>query len=125
MKRRKPVEARLLGKWRSDKLKTIKYWALEKRIGAKKRKRFYGIFGKLRFRFTRQKLYSQYEDLKNVTPYSVVAKDQNSVVIMRHEKKGDSLQQIHFEDDSFYIVSGHNLEFFKKERHGRRITRNT
>lgn len=121
-KKHKSLDKRLLGVWRSDKAKTTRFWAFGKRLTVKKRKHIFNLFGKLRFRFTREKIYLEYEDLKNVVPYSVIAKDKNSVVITWHEKNGDSLQHIHFENDSFYIVSCYNVEFFKRERLTRRST---
>jgi|SRR3989344_8113765 len=121
-KKRKLQDKRLLGVWRSDKAKTTKFWAFRKRLSVRKRKHIFNLFGKLRLRFTREKIYSEYEDLKNVVPYSVIAKDKNSVVIIWHEKDGDSLQHIHFENGSFYIVSGYNVEIFKRERLTQRST---
>ncbi|MGA9031651.1 MAG: hypothetical protein WB402_03940 [Sulfuricaulis sp.] len=121
-KKQKLLDRRLLGICRSDKAKTTKFWAFKKRLTVTKRKHIFDLFGKLQFRFTKGKIYSEYEDIKHVVPYSVIAIDENSVVIMWHEKKGDSLQHIHFEDDSFYIISGYNVEFFKRERLTQRST---
>jgi len=107
------VEKRLLGTWRSDKERTIKQWCYPNELSAEKRRRFENIFGKFTLRFTPTHIYTEYDGDRQVIAYSVVASDANSVVVAWHEKS-NSLQQIHFEKSAYYVVSGYNIEFFKR-----------
>lgn len=108
------VDKRLLGTWRSDKERTVALWKYQKELSPETRERFENIFGKFTLRFTETHIYTEFEDTKDMVPYSVVAHDSSSVVIAWHEEKDRSLQHIHFEGESYYALSGYNVEFYKR-----------
>jgi hypothetical protein len=111
---RSDVEKRLLGIWRSDRERTTAYWKYKKEVAEEVRERFENMFGKLTLRFTKSHIHSEFDGTRDVIPYSVVAQDATSVVIKWHERKGSFLQQIHFDGASYYVVSGYNIEFYKR-----------
>ncbi|PLK46913.1 hypothetical protein [Uliginosibacterium sp. TH139] len=111
---RRLVDSRLLGTWRSDKERTVALWKYQKELSSEARERFENIFGKFTLRFTETHIYTELDDTKDKVPYSVVARDKSSVVIAWHEEKERSLQHIHFEGDGYYILSGYNVEFYKR-----------
>ncbi|MES2257575.1 MAG: hypothetical protein V4724_03600 [Pseudomonadota bacterium] len=111
---RRHIEKRLLGTWRSDKERTIAHWKYQKELAPEVQERFERIFEKFTLRFTEKHIYTEFEDAKDTVPYSVVAQDAVSVVIAWHDDRERSLQQIHFEDDGYYVLSGYNVEFYKR-----------
>lgn len=108
------VDHRLLGTWRSDKERTLALWKYQKELAPDVRERFERIFGKFTLRFTATQIHTEFEDLKETVPYSVVARDSSSVVIAWHQEKGRSLQHIHFEGEGYYVISGYNVEFYQR-----------
>jgi hypothetical protein len=108
------VDRRLLGTWRSDKERTLALWKYQKELSPEVRERFERIFGKFTLRFTETHIYTVFEDTRDTVPYTVVARDANSVVIAWHEDKERSLQHIHFDADGYFVLSGHNVEFYKR-----------
>lgn len=123
------LDNRLLGTWKSSRAKTIEFWGFRKdsRVGPKKRAEIAKIFGILTWRFTRTRMYMQYEDYKAVTKYKVLASDENSVVLEWTEAVSDSLVgiddfessllQVFFDGkNAIRIVSGYNQEFFRRVR---------
>lgn len=108
------LDSRLLGTWRSDKERTVALWKYQKELSPETQERFEKIFGKFTLRFTETHIYTEFEETKDSVPYSVVARDASSVVIAWHEEKEHSLQHIHFEDQSYYVLSGYNVEFYKR-----------
>lgn len=91
---RRLVDRRLLGFWRSDQERTLSLWKYQKELSPEVRERFEKIFGKFTLRFTETHIYIEFEDTKDILPYSVVARDSSSVVIAWHEEKERSLQHI-------------------------------
>lgn len=108
------VDRRLLGTWRSDKERTLALWKHQKKLAPETRERFDNIFGKFTLRFTETHIFTEFEGTKDTVPYSVVASDSSSVLIVWHEEKERSLQHIHFEGESYYVLSGYNVEFYKR-----------
>jgi hypothetical protein len=85
-------------------------------MSPKRKRDFAKIFGKLTWRFTRTNMYSEYEGMKKVTPYKIIASDGDSVVLKWIEDNGgEDLQQINFEGaNRFHVISGWNVEFFRR-----------
>lgn len=108
------IDKRILGTWQSDKERTVALWKYRKDVGDEKRERFESIFGKMKLRFSTTHVYTEFDDLNEVTPYSVVARDEDSIVIAGYRENKVQLQHIHFEQDSYYVLSGYNVEFFKR-----------
>jgi len=111
-------DQRLLGTWRSDRARTVQFWGFKKgaRIGPVRRKEFAKMFGKLTWRFTRNRCYTKYNEIEHTLSYTVVAADSDSVVLRWGESPDDEqLLQIHFESKGrFHVVSGWNVEFFRR-----------
>ena len=108
------TDRRLLGTWRSDKDRTAGLWRYKTELDAEKTAKFESIFGKLTKRFTPTFAYSEYDTEKTKSKYRVLGSDHSSVVVAYMEKEGVELQQIFFESESFYVVSGYNIEFFRR-----------
>mgnify|MGYP006950006047 CR=1 FL=1 len=110
------TEPRLIGTWRSDKERTLALWKYKNEVSPETRSRIENLFGKFTLRFTRTHIHTEFEGETSSVRYSVIASDKNSVVIAWHEEEGPSLQHIHFESESYYVVSGYNVEFFTRVR---------
>lgn len=108
------IDRRLIGTWRSDKERTVKHWHYAKELEPEKKERFENIFGKFSLHFTNTHIHTEFEGEKQVVPYTVVASDHSSVVIMWHEKERSSLQHIHFDGEGYYVLSGYNVEFYTR-----------
>ena len=108
------TDKRRLGTWRSDKERTVSLWRYKTELDAEKKAKFESIFGKLTKRFTPTFAYSEYDTEKIKSKYRVLGSDHSSVVVAYVEEKGVELQQIFFEAESFYVVSGYNVEFFRR-----------
>jgi hypothetical protein len=109
-----PFDKRLLGTWRSDKERTVKLWRYKQELTEEQKAKFESIFGKLTRRFTSTHAYSEFEDQKIVGRYWVVASDSRSVVVKISDEGRIDLQQIFFEENSIYVFSGYNVEFFRR-----------
>lgn len=108
------VDKRLLGTWRSDKERTTKLWRYKTELDAERKTKFESIFGKLTRRFTTTHAYSEFGGEKTSKAYRVVASDARSVVLASSEGGCIELEQIFFEDEWFYVITGYNLEFFRR-----------
>ena len=88
-------------------------------MGPKKRKQFDDIFGKRTVRFTRTRCYSDYPGLvQRVTPYTIIASDDNSVVLKWHDEDDyEWMQQYVFEGKNrMHTISYWNIEFYRRVR---------
>lgn len=108
------TEPRLLGTWRSDKERTVRFWRYTEEFDAARRKDFERLLGKLTRRFTETHAYGEFEGDTWSDEYWVVDSDARSVVVAYRDDSAYSLQQIFFEKDSIYLVAGYNLEFFRR-----------
>ncbi len=100
------IDTRLLGTWESDWRKTAQEARDRCGIPAAKRKKFKLLFGKLRVRFTRTRVYSELEGQKSVTPYRVVAQDARSVAILAPgllDPDEQEVYHIHFEGKYYWV----------------------
>jgi len=107
-------DPRLIGKWKSDRERTVKLWKYSKPLSDDERLRFESMFGKLTWRITPTHIFSEYDGEKLSQQYSVLGVDSQSVVIRRKGESHDELQQFFFEEGWLYVVSGYNIEFFKR-----------
>lgn len=109
------TDSRLLGTWRSDKERTIAHWCHLTETSLEKRRKLDGVFGKLTVRFTETNIESELDGVADSVSYSVVTSDASSVVVTYKGPLGSQeLQHIHFEEDSYYVLVGYNVEFFKR-----------
>jgi hypothetical protein len=79
-----------------------------------KRVKIADLFGKLKIEYTDNNIRTEYEGNVETGPYKVVDFDKDSVVIWGKDFEGPKLIQIHFDGDSYYILSGYNIEFFTR-----------
>ena len=109
------IDHRLLGTWQSDTCKTIQEIRNRRDVPESKLKELRSIFGELRIRYTRNRMYSEFEGNRSVHPYQVVAKDLDSVSIMAPgDVCDDQVYHVHFDRDHYWICLGRFREYFKK-----------
>lgn len=136
------TDRRLLGTWKSDRVRTFKEWSWIKKLSPQKQARFKTFFGKLEITYTRTKVISclRYRKWEQASRYQVVASDETSVAIVQFGKLqiknrrrydpenlkfAESLfpaepriSHIHFDKTHYWISlgTGRNREFFRKIR---------
>src|SRR2546422_213964 len=112
------TDRRLLGTWRSDRHRTVAGWRFSKRLTPERRRKFLGIFGKLRVTYTRTRIRGVLRDYKFVQRYELLAADSDSVAIRYEDKQltGEwRIQHIHFEGrDCYWVAFGRNREWFRR-----------
>jgi hypothetical protein len=115
------IDRRLLGVWRSDRGRTFRNYKPGPKSTPRSSRRFKAIFGKLRVRWTRKFVYTEYEASRSRSSYAVVASDRISVVVCID----DELLHVHFEGDHYWIgVKGILCEHFNRvKRPPRRVRR--
>jgi hypothetical protein len=110
-------DSRLIGTWRSDARRTALDVAARRDVAASKKKKLLSLFGKLELRYTPTHCYSTMGDSVTVNPYTVVAKDAWSVVVVGSNLiAGKEIVHIHFEGHHYWIYLGSSgmREFFKR-----------
>lgn len=75
------VDRRLLGAWRSDKTQTLSEWRFAPGTSPEASAKVEALFGKLVLRYTRARVFTEFEGDKTVCPYRVVAADEQSVAM--------------------------------------------
>lgn len=115
----KPLyDKRLVGTWQSDARKSRHEVRSRTDVPEKAKKTLMRIFGKLRLRYTRTRCYYEYEELKGVQTYRVIAKDCDSVVVREFDPiyGKERLRHIHFEGKGkyYWISLGKIREHFKR-----------
>ena len=110
-------DRRLIGTWRSDGSRTLKEYSFPESSTPKDRRRIRSYFGDLILKYTARRIYSRLKDWKDITPYTILAMDSDSVAILYWDSllEEHRIQHIHFEEDRFWISLGdRNREFFKR-----------
>lgn len=100
------IDKRLLGTWQSDLRKTKQAAREWRNLPEAKLKKLKLLFGKLRVRFTRTRIYRDFEGEKSVWPYQVVAKDAHSVAILGPgimDEDEQEIYHIHFEGKYHWV----------------------
>jgi hypothetical protein len=113
------IDTRLLGTWQSDLRKTVQEACKWRDIPSARQKKLELLLGKLRVRFTRTRVYCEFEGKTSVAPYQVVAKDARSVAILAPGVLDGDEQEIyhmHFEGRHYWAwpEPGKFPEYFKK-----------
>ncbi len=76
------------------------------------------MFGKLKLRYTRTRIYADFKGDKSVVPYQVIAKDDYSVVVKEWDDLFEENRLYHINFDGKYywiwVWLGGFREFFKK-----------
>ena len=107
-------DSRLIGTWRSDREMTMKYRKFDDSVSPQTREKFADLFGKLTWRVTPSEIYFTNDAMQYSERYRVVDKDDKSVVISLEGSASTHLQYIQFEGDYIIVVTGHNVEYFKR-----------
>jgi hypothetical protein len=98
------IDKRLLGTWQSDLRRTAREARDRHLVPEEKIKKFKLLFGKLRLRITRTRIYSDFKGEKSVEPYRVVAKDAYSVAIVtRGLVEEEQIYHVHFEGKYHWV----------------------
>jgi len=110
------LDSRLIGKWQSDKEKTIKYLWHKPGISEENRKKFEDLFGRLVIEYTSNEMRSNLDGSTDRGPYFVIAKDRDSVVIQIKDIDGEpKLVHIHFTENGYFVLSAGNfIEHFRR-----------
>jgi hypothetical protein len=110
-------DPRLLGTWRSDGARTARDIDARKDIAPRHQRTLAALFGQLVLRYTRTRCYATLGETTTVSRYAVVGKNADEVLVVSHDEtgtRGDGLQHIHFEGDSYWIALGPFREFFRR-----------
>lgn len=114
-------DKRLVGRWRSDRERTLAEWRFNPETPEEKRALVANMFGKLELSYTRWRCESLFDGAKDVAWYQVLAKDAESVMIRSWARMPflgltQSLFHIHFDGDSYWITLGtsNTREFFRR-----------
>ena len=115
MKTTQITDPRLLGKWRSDKLRTLDEWVFSPEASQEDRAKVSTWFGRLTIRYTPARVFTEFESDHTVCAYRVAANDSSSVAIVRRTEGKDEIQHIHFVEPDLYVVPiGRNREYFRR-----------
>ena len=98
------IDKRLLGTWKSDLRRTAREARARHLVPEEKIKNFKRLFGKLPLRFTRTRIYRDFEGEKSVLPYRMVAKDAYSVAILAPGLfEEEEIWHIHFDGPYHWV----------------------
>jgi hypothetical protein len=112
-------DRRLLGLWRSDRARTLRYFKPRASCSPETFRKFKAIFGKLEIHWRRGRCHTSLDGQSATLVYEVVASDALSVVVRYYDDLGgeNRLQQINFDGDRYFITLGGGFcEFFRKIR---------
>ena len=110
-------EPRLLGSWQSDRERTFERLKPGPKSTPQSFAKFKALFGKVVVRWTPNYCHYKLDGDRWKTPYRVVARDDESVVIEAHDELtgGDCLHHIRFEDDAYQLFTRWGMiEWFKR-----------
>ena len=100
------IDTRLLGTWKSDLRKTKQAAREWHELPEAKTKHLKRLFGKVRIRYTRTRIYWEGFGEKFVDRYQVVAKDATSVAILAPgiiDEDEQEIGHIHFEGKYYWV----------------------
>ncbi len=109
----------LIGNWKSDKEKTL--LEVRKVANIPEKVRSYledDLFGKLEIIFTKNKIYTEFDDIKYEGTYEVINQTDNSITIKTWNKFFSEYENYtyYFDGESMYgLTTDYNIkEYFKK-----------
>jgi hypothetical protein len=104
----------LIGRWRSNKKKSLEGWLYPVKKRRKVQALFRRILGKLTFRFTKKAVTSWFEGDKDVEVYRVVWQNDSCCYGRGTKQHG---QLINFTSpNEFWVHAGKNIEYFSRIR---------
>lgn len=116
--RRKMIDKRLLGTWKSDTRRTMREIRNLRDVTPAEANGLRKFFGKLSVRYTRGKVYQQLSGATSVSAYRVAAKNGDGVVIVIDSALGvsalDSIVHVHFDGRYYWVCLGKYREYFKR-----------
>ena len=113
------IDKRLLGTWQSDLRRTAREARERHLVHDEKIRNFKKLFGRLRVRYTRTRIYADFDGEKSIDVYRVVAKDAHSVAIVApglFDRDTEEIWHIHFEG-KYHWIWPHTTrfpEYFRK-----------
>jgi hypothetical protein len=115
----KPLyDKRLIGTWQSDARKSRREVCSRSDLSERAKRTLLRIFGKLRLRYTRTRVYCDLQGFKTVECYRIVAKNSDSVVVTGCNAlfREEELQHVHFEQGGkyYWISLGKIREYFRR-----------
>lgn len=112
---KRQIDKRLLGTWRSDRRKTFQNFVPWPGLKGKRFQRFKGIFGRLKLKYTRNRIYHELGDYRHNTRYRVLACDPESVAILTEDAQSRStiISHIHFYRNYYWIAFGGKRQMFE------------
>jgi hypothetical protein len=117
----------LKGTWRSDRTRTLAYWAFPPRTPARTKALIRGstLFGHLIWRITPTRIHYKYKEVSGSSPYRIIWRNEYRVVLRLGRGSHSTIRDIHFDGpDRFYILSGKaNCEFFRRMEANQRLER--
>lgn len=111
------LERRLLGKWRSDRQRSLRHYKAGPQSTSTAQRKFRGLFGKMTVRWTPQRCAFELMGTEWSSKYEIIASDDQSVIVRMSDANGtDTVAQITFEGNEFYWVGCQGLlcEWFKR-----------
>lgn len=117
-RKRRLIDGRLLGRWKSDRRRTFRDVAL-KRGSPEARRRFMALFGKLIVTWRPTTVIDELNGQIWKGEYEIIAKDELGVVVRTYDDiftGGDRHWRIEFEEGGYYRVMGGAsvIEYFRK-----------
>ncbi len=112
-----PTDPRLLGTWRSDRLRTFRHFRPKPRCRPVMLRKLKALFGRLTVTWEADAFHTELDGFAGSYPYEVLASDATSVVIAAADAiSGErQLRHIHFEGEFYWLpVGGHMTEWFRR-----------
>ena len=114
-------DGRLIGRWRSDRERTMAEWPFPSEATAEQREAVSRIFGKLEVTYGRWRCRSTFDGEMSAGWYRVLAKDASSVMVVSRRTSPvcgpeRTLFHVHFSGEHYWITLGdsNRREFFRR-----------
>ena len=109
------AKGRLLGRWRSDRERTLRSWSHLSSSTEAARARIEGWFGKFEYSFSLTTVRAEYEGGSWDARYRVAAQTDSSVtLLLLHAERTEDLT-LYFDEPYFFLRSGrYNFEYFRR-----------
>src|SRR5512143_1919593 len=114
-------DPRLIGRWRSDRERTMSEWPFSPDTSLEKRERVAQIFGRLELNYGRWRCTATFDGHTTTGWYRVLAKDATSVMIVSRGRSPvvgyqRSLFHMHFTGEHYWVTLGetNTREYFRR-----------
>ena len=90
-------------------------WVFPKRIARDRMKFWRSMFGKMQWRFTPSRVYTEFEGRQSVSIFKVLWADEWSAVVLFRNDEGERVHYIFFDGEWFYLLAARdNVEYFRR-----------